>query len=324
MENVDPRKILEKLVNYFQYNIQIIVHTRSPWGPTSFILKTHQGNLQVTNNGDTTNISNIGVLIGYLDQREEHITEIALVMIVFDLDYAETFKIYSDRLSYYGCDEQLVKRKFELFYEYTIHLGRIKMLNFFISEGLRFLKLKADRVALESENQERSEQKAKEQQKFNDSLVRKLTNAFGAQGDIIDYDHVYDFTCEGENQFNIRLTRIVDITLPQKIKELNNQIIDIYSKIPNNKEVLPQFIRLIKRCLDDQLYDTFIQNVIDPLNYRLNESMNTQVVLKKDLIEETNSLREASEKMPSSFGKRSKLSLLRLKIVNAEIKYLSI
>ena len=223
----------------------------------------------------------------------------------------------------------MVKQKIKLFNEYTNRITDIQTLDFFINTGLTLLKQKSDNIAFEYFNKELGEETAKKQQKFNDLLLRKITSRksqFGAESYEIDYDDRHNFTCAGENEFVLRLQRIVEITMPRLINDLNSQVIEVYSKIPNNKEVVPQFVNLMNTVLENKYYTSFIDRVINPMTHLLEKSTHKHKTKQRGLIGDISSLSGGSNVL--SFGKKSKKALStvnnEIKIVNAEIKYLSI
>jgi hypothetical protein len=338
MEHINPYTILENLLGHFKNHPTMIVQitTRSQFNiQNNYTIKMENGTLLFESRTNQGEVGNIVEFVTDLSNNGEVINKIYLIMVDPYFHSPYQFTIYLNFISYYGCDETIIKRKMELFQEYTNRMKIIRILKDFIQNGLFLLKLKADRIAFESENQERSEQKASIQQKLNDALVQQLfkrKSLFGSNDEyLIDYNDSYNFTCDGENEFVIWLNRMVDVTMPKVIKNLKSDLVDVFSKIPNNKEVLPQFINLMKSLLDMDAYKSFFDSVIKPVETLLNTSMSKTKKTKEQLIEETTSLREATKKL--SFG--NKRSLLRrknkvlsfkrssaLKVVNSEIKYL--
>jgi hypothetical protein len=314
MENVNPEDILRKLEKYLEDppTCFIYISTQSRFGPQNYIVYKNNGVLFVDN---TEFDGDINDFVVYLSTTNQVIWGISFIF--HNNGFKYPFKMYSEGISYYGCDEKMVTVKFALFKEYAKLIGCVDTLKDFIAQGLKLVKQKAENSSMEQYNKESAYQKEKEQLLFNDTLLRKITRnaSFGAESYDIDYTDTHDFTCDGENEFNIRLRRFVEITLPQRIKTLNGEIIEIYSKIPNNKEVLPQFVKLMNTALENKMYTTFTEQIIGPMEHLLGMSSVKHKKKQRELITETASLRGGLRSL--SFGKRNKLQK-----VNGEITFL--
>jgi len=318
MENVNPEEILRKLEAYIDDppTCYLTLLAIGPFGRRNYTINKNNGFLFIDQeqyfDGD------INHFIQKLSTGRHVISEISLIYILPELQSRFEFKMYADRVSYYGCDEKKVRIKLELFKRYAYLIECVNTLIRFSKKGLQLLKQKAENTSMEHYNKESAYQKEKEQQLFNDRVLRTLSRqnvSFGAERYDIDYSDTYSFTCDGEHEFNIRLTRIIELTLPQRINMLNGEIIEIYSKIPNNKEVVPQFVSMIQLILDKKMYTLFVERVITPLEHLLETSATKYKKKQRELIGDTHTLRGGIISL--SFGRNDPL-----KTVNSEIAFL--